>query len=222
METLISGRYVNQGTGPDLVMLDQDQTWNLIKVIASLVNVETNRNDVIRQEQTKWEGFTLTPQDFETRLVGAGINSLPNLVDRAQTPEFVATLHAMYLEKTTNSLGLLRIVDGAVLDNTNDMGKKFKGIRQYMGKADSVLAEETLCHKVISACTFISAREKLARNVGNSIEAYEAKRGELMEIAHGSLDGKFPAQVASERLMEVKKTDREIKLQSHKFTPAYQ
>ena len=38
-----------------------------------------------------------------------------------------------------------------------------------------------------------------------------------MEIAHGSLDGKFPAQVAAERLMEVKKADREIKLQSHRF-----
>ena len=43
------------------------------------------------------------------------------------------------------------------------------------------------------------------------------KRGELMEIAHGSMDGNFPAQVASERLMEVKRTDREIRLQSHKF-----
>ena len=198
-------------------MLDKDQTWNLIKVIASLVHVETNRNDVIKPEQTKWEGFTLTPQDLETRLVVAGINGLPNLGERAQTPEFVASLHAMYLEKTTNSLGLLRIVDGAVGDNANDEGKKLKGISQYMGKEDPVLAVETLCHKVILTCTFISAREKLARNVGNSIEAYETKRGELMEIAHGSLDGKFPAQVASERLMEVKKTDREIKLQSHKF-----
>ena len=68
-------KYVNQGTGPDPVMLDQDQTWNLIKVIASLVHGETNRNDVIKPEQTKWEGFTLTPQDFESRLVGAGINN---------------------------------------------------------------------------------------------------------------------------------------------------
>ena len=67
------------------------------------------------------------------------------------------------------------------------------------------------------SCTFLSAREKLARTVGNTIETYEGKTGELIEIAHGSMDGKFPAQVASERLMEVKRTDREIRLQSHKF-----
>ena len=82
----------------------------------------------------------------------------------------MASLHALYLEKTTNSLGLLRIEDGAVGDNANDDGKKLKGISQYMNKEDPVLAVETLCNKVILTCAFISAREKLARAVSNSIE----------------------------------------------------
>ena len=80
-----------------------------------------------------------------------------------------------------------------------------------------MLAVETLCNKVIMSCAFISAREKLARVVSNSIETYESETGELMEISHGTLDGKFPPQVASERLKEVKKVDRDIKIQSHKF-----
>ena len=86
-----------------------------------------------------------------------------------------------------------------------------------MNKEDPVLAVETLCNKVILTYAFISAREKLARTVSNSIETYENKRGELMEIAHSSLDGKFSPQGASERLKEVKKVDIEIKLQSQKF-----
>ena len=57
-------RYVNHGTSSDPVMLDQDQTWNLLKVIASLVRVETNRNELIRPELIKWEGFTLSPTGF--------------------------------------------------------------------------------------------------------------------------------------------------------------
>ena len=61
MDTLTM-RYVNQGTSSDPLMLDQDQTWNLIKMIASLGRVETNRNEVIIPELTKWEGFTLSPR----------------------------------------------------------------------------------------------------------------------------------------------------------------
>ena len=53
--------------------------------------------------------FHSFPKDFENRLVGAVINSLPNIGVRAQTPQFMASLHALYLERTTNSLGLLRI-----------------------------------------------------------------------------------------------------------------
>ena len=38
-----------------------------------------------------------------------------------------------------------------------------------------------------------------------------------MEISHGTLNGKFPPQVAAERLKEVNRVDREVKLQSHRF-----
>ena len=69
-----------------------------------------------------------------------------------------------------------------------------------MNKEDPVLAVETLCNEVILTCALISAREKLARVVSNSIETYGSKRGELMEISHGTLDGKFPPQVAAEGL----------------------
>ena len=92
------------------------------------------------------------------------------------------SLHALYLEKTTNSLGLLRIADAAVSDTTSDEGKNLKGIGIYMNKEDPVLAVETFCNKVIMACTFLSAREKLARVVNNTIETYESKRGELMAL----------------------------------------
>ena len=85
METLTM-RYVNHGANTDLVMLDKDQTWCLIKMIASLVKIETNRHEAIRPEQTTWEGFSLTPQEFENRMVAAGITNLPNLGERAQTP----------------------------------------------------------------------------------------------------------------------------------------
>ena len=131
-------RYLNQDTSPDPVMLDKDQTWNLIKVISSLIHIETNRNDVIKQESTRWEAFTLSPQEFEARLVGAGIDNIPGLGDRTQSPAYVASLHATYLEKTNNSLGHLRIVDNAVNDNSNDIGKKLKVIGLFVGKEDPV------------------------------------------------------------------------------------
>ena len=59
-------------------------------VISSLVRVETNRQDEIRAGQTTWEGFTVTPEEFENRMINAGINNLPNLGDRGQTPQFIA------------------------------------------------------------------------------------------------------------------------------------
>ena len=191
METL-TARYLSPGSNADHQMLDQDQTWCLIKVISSLVRVETNRQDAIRAGQTTWEGFTVTPEEFENRMINAGINNLPNLGDRGQTPQFIARLHALYLEKTSNSLGLLRLVDAAVNDAGSDEGKKLKGIGIYMNKEDPVMAIESLCTKVILTCTFISSREKLAREVSSTIDQYEAQRGELMEISHGSMDGNYP------------------------------
>ena len=79
---------------------------------------------------------------------------------------------------------------------------------------DPVQAIETLCNKVILACAFVSERLRLARVINNSIETYESRRGELMEISHGAQDNLIPPQVAVERLKEVKKNDRDI---SHRF-----
>ena len=68
----------------------------------------------------------------------------------------------MYLEKTNNSMGLLRLVDAAINDPQDDDGKKLKGIGRFMAKEDPVLAMEALCTKVVQTCTYISTREKLA------------------------------------------------------------
>ena len=95
----ITIRYLHPGGNNEPDILDTDSTWSLIKVIASLVRIEFNRNDVLKPELTKWEGFTLSPQDFDAKLVAAGITALPNIGERAQTPQFVASLHAQYLEK---------------------------------------------------------------------------------------------------------------------------
>merc|ERR1712082_326254 len=104
-------RYLHHGGNNEPDILDTNSTWCLIKVIASLVRIEFNRNDVLKPELTKWEDFTLSSQDFEAKLVAAGINTIPNVGDRAQSPQFLASLHAQYLEKTSNSLALLRIVE---------------------------------------------------------------------------------------------------------------
>ncbi len=74
-----------------------------------------------------------------------------------------------------------------------------------MNKDDPVLAIEALCNQVILTCAFLSDRLKLAKNVNNSIEAYESQRGNLMEVSHGAQDGKVPPQVASEKSKEVKR-----------------
>ena len=79
------------------------------------------------------------------------------------------------------------------------------------------MAIEALCNQVILTCAFLSDRLKLARKVNNSIEAYESQRGNLMEVSHGAQDGRVPPQVASEKLKEVKKNDRDIRLQCHRF-----
>ena len=81
-------RYLYHGGNHEPDILNTDNTWTLIKVIASLVRVEYGRNDVLKPELTKWEGFTLSHQDFEAKLVAAGINTIPNIGDRAQSPQF--------------------------------------------------------------------------------------------------------------------------------------
>ena len=60
VETLTQ-RYVSPGSITDHQMLDQTQTWGLIKVISSLVRIETNRAGAIIAAQTKWEA-SLLPQ----------------------------------------------------------------------------------------------------------------------------------------------------------------
>lgn len=165
--------YVSPASINDHQIIDEAQTWSLIKVISVLVRVETNRHDTIRE--TSWEGLTLTPEEFVTRLTNAGVNTLPNLGEVGQNPQFIAKLHALYLVKTTNSLGLLRLVDAAVNDARDDDCKKLKGIGVFMGKDDPVLVIEALCTKVILICTYISNREKLARKVSNCIDQYKSK-----------------------------------------------
>ena len=210
-------RYLHHGGNHEPDILSTDNTWTLIKVIASLVRVEHGRNDVLKPELTKWEGFTLSNQDFQAKLEAAGISSIPNLGERTQTPQFLASLHAQYLEKTSNSLALLRLVETALNDNTSNEGKKLRAISVFMSKEDPVLAIEALCNQVILTCAFLSERLKLARKVSNSIEAYENQRGNLMEISHGAQDGRISPQTASEKLREVKKNDRDIRLQCHRF-----
>ena len=131
-----------------------------------------------------------------------------------QNPQYIAKLHALYLEKTTNLMGLLRLVDAANNDPANDNGKKLKDIAIFMGKKDPVLAIKALCTKVIQICTYISTREKLARDISSCIDQYESKRGEIMEIVHGSMDGEYPLQVASELLKDVRKIDRDVKVKA--------
>ena len=188
-DTLLQ-RYASPAYREDHQILNQDQTWTLMKVICSLAHVETTRGDAIRE--TSWRGFSMEPDDFVTKLTDAGVNTLPNIGVVAQNPKFIANLHALYLEKTTNSMALLRKVDAVINDPQNDEGKKLKAIALFMEKEDPVLALEALCTKVIQLCTYMATREGLAIDISNSMEQYESRRAEVMEVAHGTVDGKYP------------------------------
>ena len=157
MDTLTQ-RYVSPAYAADHQMLDQAQTWTLMKSISALVQVlvQGNRSDTICD--TSWRGLTMPPDEFVTKLTNVGANTLPNLGEIGQNPTYIAKLHTLYLEKTTNSMGLLRLVDTAMNDQQDDDGKKLKGIGRFMAKEDPVLAMEALCTKVVPICTYISTK----------------------------------------------------------------
>ena len=80
-----------------------------------------------------------------------------------------------------------------------------------------MLAIKALCTKVIQICTYISTREKLAKEISSCIDQYESMGGKIMEIAQVSMDWKYPPQVALELLKDVRKIYRDVKVKAHKF-----
>ena len=73
MDTLTQ-RYVSPAFAADNQMLDQGQTWTLMKSISALVQVivQGTRSD------TSCRGFTMPLDEYVTSLTNAGANTLPN------------------------------------------------------------------------------------------------------------------------------------------------
>ena len=57
----LTQRYASPAFANDHQILNQEQTWTLMKVISALAHVETTRGDAIRD--TSWKGFTMDPDE---------------------------------------------------------------------------------------------------------------------------------------------------------------
>ena len=161
----LTRRYVTRTNTNNTMDLTPTEGWTVIKAIGSLLTFISKAEGV---QGVKWKGLSLTSESFANKLDSVGIGTL-NLEPPTQTPRYLGMIHSIMLERVPNSLELLRTVDNAIQEDSED-GKRLMAVNKLMGIDDPILAVKALCEDVIQVVTYKAEREKLGHEITSHME----------------------------------------------------